>query len=373
MTPGAALLVALLSQGPTVAPNAPSEAAPTRVRLEVRAASECTSRADLAARIAARSSRIEVADEAPLAAQVVVTSPHPGRVVGDLVLGSFGSAEPPRRVIARTCAEAADGVALIIAVTLDPKLRRPAPANADRVHAAGAGATGTNPREGAEEPKKSAPEASAKASAPPPTAAPGERPTSEAPAPPPVPAAPPTESVPVSGARLRRELGVSLEGQIIFGPAPSVLPGIAVYVTAALDRPGPWSPALILGGTHVWRSDLPETGGAASFTLDAANLDACPLRWRWAHLTARPCAAALVGRLTSHGSGATPMQTGASRPFAAAGAALAFGSGSKLEVSGRLGLGVTLLRDSYEFANDVFYRAAAVTISASLGVGMRWP
>ena len=67
------------------------------------------------------------------------------------------------------------------------------------------------------------------------------------------------------------------------------------------------------------------------------------------------------------------MQAGASRPFAAAGAALAVGFGAKLEVSGRLGIGVTLLRDSYEFANDVFYRAAAVTISASLGVGMRWP
>jgi hypothetical protein len=372
MTPGAALLVTLLSQGPTVAPNAPSEAAPTRVRLEVKASSECTSRGDLASRIAARSSRIEVDDEAPLAAQVVVTSPHPGRVVGDLVLGPVGSAEPPRRVVARTCAEAADGLALIIAVTLDPKLRRRAPGNADRDHAAGAGAKGTNPAQGADQPKNSAPGASTKASAPPPTAAPGERPAPEAPAPPLVPAAPPIEHVPVLGTPMRRELGVSLDGQTIFGPAPSVLPGIAVYVTAALDRPGPWSPALTLGGTHVWRSDLPQTGGAASFTLDAANLDACPLRWRWAHLTARPCATALVGRLASQGSGA-PMQAGASRPFAAAGAALAFGFGAKLEVSGRLGVGVTLLRDSYEFANDVFYRAAAVTISASLGVGMRWP
>jgi len=372
MTPGAALLVALLSQGPTVTPDAPSEAAPTRVRLEVRAASECTSRGDLAARIAARSSRIEVAAEAPLTAQVVVTSPRPGRVVGDLVLGPVGSAEPPRRVVARTCAEAADGVALIIAVTLDPKLRRPGLANADRTRAAGAGEDGTTPVEGVDERGKSVPEASTKTSAEPPTAAPGERPAAGPPVPPPARPAPPAEPVPVSGAPTRRELGVSLEGQTIFGPAPSVLPGIAVYVTAALDRSGPWAPALILGGTHVWRSDLPEMGGAASFSLDAANLDACPLRWRRGLLMARPCATALVGRLASQGSGA-PRQAGASRPFAAAGAALAFGFGAKVEVSGRLGVGVTLLRDSYEFANDVFYRAAAVTVSASLGVGMRWP
>ena len=369
MTPGAALLVALLSQGATVAPNAPSEAAPTRVRLEVRAASECTSRDDLAARIEARSPRIEVADGAPLTAQVAVTSPRPGRVVADLILGPVGSAEPPRRVVARTCAEAADGVALIIAVTLDPKLRRPGLANADRDHAAGAREKGTSPAEGADEPGKGAAQTPAKTSAPPPTAAPGERPAPETRAPPPVRPAPPA---PGPSEATRRELGVSLEGQTIFGPAPSFLPGIAVYVTAALDRPGPWAPALILGGTHVWRSDLSEVGGAASFTLDAASLDACPLRWRRALLTARPCATALFGRLASQGSGA-PMQAGASRPFAAAGAALAIGFGARLEVSGRLGIGVTLLRDSYEFANDVFYRAAAVTISASLGVGMRWP
>ncbi len=369
MTPGAALLVALLSQGATVAPNAPSEAAPTRVRLEIRAASECTSRGDLAARIEARSPRVEVADEAPLTAQVAVTSPRPGRVVADLILGPVGSTEPPRRVVARTCAEAADGVALIIAVTLDPKLRGPGLANADRDHASGAREKGTSPAEGPEEHGKSAPETPAKTSAPPPTAATGERPAPETRAPLPVR---PTTPAPGPSQATRRELGVSLQGQTIFGPAPSVLPGIAVYVTAALDRPGPWTPALILGGTHVWRSDLPEAGGAASFTLDAASLDVCPLRWRRALLTARPCATALFGRLASQGSGAA-MQAGASRPFGAAGAALAVGFGAKLEVSGRLGIDVTLLRDSYEFANDVFYRAAAVTISASLGVGMRWP
>ena len=64
----------------------------------------------------------------------------------------------------------------------------------------------------------------------------------------------------------------------------------------------PWSPALFVGATHVWRSDLSEPGGAASFTLDAASLDACPLRLRWSRLAARPCASALVGRLAASGS-----------------------------------------------------------------------
>jgi hypothetical protein len=38
----------------------------------------------------------------------------------------------------------------------------------------------------------------------------------------------------------------------------------------------------------------------------------------------------------------------------------------------RLGLGVTLIRDSYEFATTVFHRAGAITTSASLGIGVRW-
>jgi len=111
MTPSAALLVALLLQGAAGAP--PGE--PTRVQLRVQAAPDCTSRRDLAARIAERSPRIEVVDEAPVSAAVTVTSPHPGKVIADLVLGAGGAAQPARRVVARTCPEVADGVALIIA------------------------------------------------------------------------------------------------------------------------------------------------------------------------------------------------------------------------------------------------------------------
>ena len=123
MTPGAALLVALLSQSASATGAAPG-AAITSLRLEVRAPAACTSRRDLAARIAARSPRIEVVDDSPLSASVSVASLHAGSVVADLVLRSPGADQTPRRVVARSCAEVADGAALIIAVTLDPSLRR---------------------------------------------------------------------------------------------------------------------------------------------------------------------------------------------------------------------------------------------------------
>jgi hypothetical protein len=88
-------------------------------------------------------------------------------------------------------------------------------------------------------------------------------------------------------------------GQTIFGPAPAVMPGVALTGMIALDRDSVWSPALFVGATHAWRNDLPEPGGAASFALDAASVDACPLRLAWSLLVTRPCVSGLVGRMAS--------------------------------------------------------------------------
>jgi hypothetical protein len=368
MIPGAALLVALLVQ---TASGTAADAASTRVRLELRAPHDCTSRLDLAARIATRSSRIEVVDDAPISAHVDVAPARTGGVVADLVLTSAGVEQPPRRVVARSCAEAADGVALIIAVTLDPNLRRKAAAGpSEQGKASGGGTAGAPPAA-----ERTAPSASSgERVAPPAVTPPDSRIAPAAATRPPAPleakAEAPVASAPGRGQR--RELGASAAAQAIFGPAPVVMPGIAVYLLAALDREGPWSPALVVGATHVWRSDLPESGGAASFTLDAASLDACPLRLRWSRLVARPCASALFGRLGTQGSN-TVQAAGAARPFGAAGAVISAGFGSPIELTARLGIGVTLLRDSYEFATNVFFRAEAVTISASVGVGVHWP
>ena len=112
-------------------------------------------------------------------------------------------------------------------------------------------------------------------------------------------------------------------------------------------------------------------GGTASFTLDAASLDACPLRLRWSSFAARPCGSATIGRLTASGAD-TDAAASTRRPFAAAGVTMVASFGTTIELSLRLGLGVTLIRDSYELATTVFHRASAITTSASLGVGVRW-
>jgi hypothetical protein len=343
MLSGGALLIALFLQSAIAAPGVPAEATSTstKARLDLRGPADCVSRGDLAARVAARSPRIQFVDDAGIHADVALTSARPGNVVAELVLATPGAEQPPRRFAARSCAEAADAIALIIAVTLDPTLKRTG--GTDRVAASN------------EKPVDQSATDTAAAKPPAPAA------TVDAVAPP----------AAVSGASSRRHFGISVAGQTIFGPAPAVMPGIAISGMAALNRDGVWSPALFVGATHVWRDDLAETGGTASFTLDAATVDVCPLRvGGW--FAARPCVAALVGRLSASGTN-TEQASSAARPFATAGVALTASAGTIVEVAARVGVGVTLLRDSYEFGGATFHRASTITTTASLGVGLHWP
>lgn len=352
MIPGGALLVALFSQS---APGAASEAPAITVRLDVRGVAECTPRTDLAARVSARTPRIRFADDGAVNAEVTVTAAHPGSVVAELILGTSRT-EPPRRVAARTCAEAADAIALIIAVTLDPTLKKKAAGDSTPA------ATGSAPP-GPETAYNAVP-------------APAPKPSAEIAAA--KPATPSTVASPAASDRAkavapRRQFGVVVAGQTIFGPAPNVMPGPAFYLMAALDRDGAWSPSVFVGAIRVWRDDLSQAGGSASFTLDAASLDACPTRLARARLTVHPCASALVGRMVSSGA-STANGISSARPFAVAGAAVtaSLGLGNAAQLSLRLGVGATLIRDSYQFGATTFHRADPVTTSASLGIGTRW-
>ena len=343
------MLLALFFQSPIDPAGAAPQA--TRARLELRGAADCISRSELAARVAARSPRIQFVDEAAISANVALTSVRAGNVAAELVLTAAGIEPAPRRIVARSCAEAADAVALMIAVTLDPTLKRKSATGADT--AAGGSApldTGTTPAS----PPTVTPDQPVKAPEPPVTV--------ESPAPPgPLPSEP-----------TRRRFGVYVAGETTFGPAPAVMPGIALHGMTALERDGVWAPALFVGLTHAWRSDLSQSNGAASFTLDAATVDICPLRFGGPLFAARPCASALVGRLASTGSD-TIEGASAARPFGAAGAALTATFGTTIELYARLGIGVTLLRDAYELGGTTFYRAGRITTTASLGVGLHWP
>src|SRR4051812_3592883 len=123
MKSGIALLSLVLALGGATgrATASEPEAPATAARLEVIASSECTSRADLIARVQARAPRARFTDEASaieVRAEFAVTPA--GSVAGSVSLASSGTKTSVRRVLGRNCGDAADAVALIIAVTLDP-------------------------------------------------------------------------------------------------------------------------------------------------------------------------------------------------------------------------------------------------------------
>jgi hypothetical protein len=181
-------------------------------------------------------------------------------------------------------------------------------------------------------------------------------------------------SAPERPVATRPRFGGGVAGEAVIGPAPDPLPGLSVYVMAALDRDALWSPAAIVRGTHAWTSGLMEGGGTAAFTLDALTLDACLLRVAGSAFEARACVSALYGRLAATGTDTySPAMT--ERPFAAAGAALNFSAGLArlLEITARVGGGASLVRDSFAFSPSVFHRTAAVTVAASVGIGVRFP
>ena len=380
------LLGALLLLRVMRATAAPAEPAVTSARLEVQALPDCTTREELAARVTARSRRIHFDDEAatgPTVRALIASAPH-GGAVGELVIVQPDGKTSSRRLAAPSCAEATDAIALIIALTLDPtSAAASTPAAAGHPGAAPlpppppapqAAPTPTPPA--SPQTARSSPESSPVR--PPAAARPVEPTTAPNQEAPPSPSADHEPSVaaslPAPPVAAQGRFGGGAAAQEIFGLVPGALPGLGLYLIAALDRDALWSPAVVVAGTHAWSGNLLESGGTAAFTLDALTVDACALRLHPARLEARACASALYGRLTAAGSD-TYSQATASRPFAAAGGAvlLSLELGRFFELSGRFGASASLIRDSFAFAPTVFHRTAAVTLAAGLGLGVRFP
>jgi hypothetical protein len=359
------------------AAGAPADLAATSARLEVEAIPECTTREELAARVAARSRRIHFDDGAvgPTVRAAIAPGPH-GGAMGELVIVQPDGRSSSRRLSAPSCAEATDAIALIIALTLDPMSASASTATsvaaghspATALPAPGRRTAPTPPAPAATEAAHTTaaavsarPPAPARSTEALPRSALARQPVGVAAAP-----APPVAT--------QRRFGGGALAQEIFGLTPGAMPGLGFYLIAALDREALWSPAMVVAGTHAWSSGLLEPGGTAAFTLDAITLDACALRLRLAPLEARACGTALYGQVGAAGSQTYSPAT-SDRPFAAAGGALLFSLelGRVFELSGRFGASASLIRDSFAFTPKVFHRTAAVTIAAGLGLGVRFP
>jgi len=314
---------------------AASQAAPVRgqplsVRLELTAGPDCTTREELMARVQARSDRIQFADDAPTVIRASV-APVPGSrtVNGALTVEQPDVPATERRIRAPSCEQAADALALVIVLALDP-------------------AAMTSPA-----PPKSPP-------APPP---PPRPPVVAVVAPSPVP---PPLAARTGGA-------VEAAGWVVVGPSPRPMPGVSIGGLLARDRPGFWSPALALSLRRAWSSDLVEPGGIATFTLDSAILEACPARLARSAFEGRACATLEVGRLAAAGSD-TYTPASRERAYAATGASLrlAVDLTRHLQLGGRLEAAAPWRRDAFEFSPTVFHRIAAVTVNAGVSLAVRF-
>ncbi len=314
-----------------------ASAEPVAVRLQLDASPECATREELIARVRARSDRIRFEDAAPIAVHAQL-APRPGTrgITGELSVAQPDGRATSRRLVARSCEQATDGLALILVLALDPAALTAGPAPA---------------------PPKPPPVARA--------------------APPPVPVAPPPATAvappaPPTGARPAG--AVEAGARLLFGPAPRPMPALTLAARVTRDRAGLLSPALILSFIHAWSGALTEPGGTATFQLEAAQLDACALRLVVRALEVRGCASGFAGRLAAAGSN-TYSPASARRPLAAAGASLLVDAAltRRLQVGGRLEADGALIRDQFSFSPSVFYRAAALIVSAGISVGLRFP
>lgn len=319
--------------------------------LDLEAAADCATRTQLIARVATRSQNIQfVAPAAGVTAlRVTIHAGARATVVGELGVSRPGGKRSLRRIVAPSCREAVDALALIVAITLDP-----AHAIADPAAVAATGAMETTPVE-----PPSGPSTDAAPPAPTPSPA-GPEPSAAG------------EATPAG--RAQSWLAAGAGARVMSGAAPRFMPGVAVHLAAGLNRASIWSPAARLSVAHVRVGGVSEPGGTADFTLDAGTLDACPLLFRVPRLEARACAAVTAGRLTAQGSNTfSPRVQG--RPFVTLGGSLlaAVALSPRFELVARLAAGAPLVRDAFQFSPEVFYRVGSVTLEADLGLAIRFP
>jgi len=152
-----------------------------------------------------------------------------------------------------------------------------------------------------------------------------------------------------------------------------MMPGVSAFVTFGLQRGSVWSPAVQLRAAHFWMDGFAAPGGVADFALDSLALSLCPIWLQERRLAVHLCAAGEVGRLSVRGS-QTLMPQSRMRPFAVMGgsATVMVELGLGIHLTGTIGGGAPLVRDSFQFRPEVFYQIPVLVLTTGAGVGMRF-
>ena len=253
--------------------------------------------------------------------------------VGLLTIREPDGSEASRGLRASDCAELADALALIVALTVDPRastapLPEPPPA-ADK-----------------------------------PTPAPGEPTRGPAAA----AVAAPTE---------RPSLGFESAAHLIVatGMAPGTLPGARISVGLVVGEDRGSAPAARLSVLHAPRRAFGIAGATMSVHWWAAGLQLCPLALPLSEeVTTRPCGQLEWGRLWAEGSNTVGGREAVGRWLAAGALAqLVWTPGGSLLIQAELAGVAPLARDRYLIGSAVVHQLPVIAWRAGMGLGVQVP
>jgi hypothetical protein len=351
--------------------GAPGASSSPSVQLYVRSVSNCVSEATLIAGVQARTPRVRfVESQGDRQMQVSFERSPTGLIYGELAMVEGSKSTLLRQVSAASCKDAADAMALILAITLDPDgvetVVEPSPVESEP------GPNVTAPPQASE----TAPQAASQtgdtsepvAQLPPTTRLEGRQPES-------VYIAPMDEAPPRQVAGQPWSFSGLVGGELLFGSAPSLMRGVSVDLLFATQRSTFWSPAVMVGGVAAWSPVSVQSEGDAAFSLQALTVDLCPWRFGGAELELRTCGELLGGRFGATASNTRNSAGTVDRPFVSVGGlgSVHIRPSQHFEIAVRIAALANLVRDEFTFAPRVFHTVAPLTVSFGMLVGFHLP
>jgi hypothetical protein len=323
-------------------PAAADESKPLRASLELLAPEECADRSLLVSGITRRSQRIHIA-ATPEPRHVQVRITRAGEALSVVLTFQQPSGRQSSRVLhAASCDEAFEAAALVTALSLDPSASTaperelpaaPAPA-ATVAEPVAAPASDPSPLRSD---RKRTPEAVRPAGAP---------------------------------ARMLWSAGVVLAAT--WQPAPAAMPGIGLSAMVRDEGRGAFAPAGRITLSHFGRGGFSaSTGiGEASFQLDSATLELCPLRLELGGVRLAPCGFATGGVLRARGFEALEVRR-VTRPWWVFGAsALAvWPVAGLLQLEAGAHVGKPTIQDRFQFEPLVVHSVRPWVVTCGLGAG----
>jgi len=347
----------------------------------------CGDAAQFATRVSARTDRVRFvprAEQVRLAVRIEARGPA---LRANVTFLAAGEAPVVRRIESRDCNDALDALALVVAISVDQRWRERAvaakPAARPRPR--------PTPRRPAQLPPSSpAPEA--------PRLAPGEGsvtlpPSTLAASPPadprvvtlpfpsrPAQPAPAAVVVALPDAAPSWSWAGGVGARLLSGASPEALLGAELWFRAGWERDSVFSPDFGLSVAHGSGAAVARAEGSVEFSLDAAALELCPLRWGTHRLRLQPCFASTLGWLRASGRQTFRAHSESSPWWTLGGGAQAIASIGVVTLRLAGGLAHPLERPGYRFlaasctaedcAAPAFHRVAPVVWSIGFGAGL---